>query len=109
MGKFDLMDSINKDSFLSACRQREMTVPKIAKAIRVSPTTIYKYLNKGQIPRALMDRLCDVLFHNNDEPKEDPEPVFPIYTKDLIRAKLYLTRALNKMDEIYLRQGGQKI
>ena len=105
MGKFDLMGSIDRDQFLSACRQRETTVPKIAKAVGVSPTTIYKYLKKGEIPRVLMDQICDVLFHNDDESMEEPEPTFPIYTKDLIRAKLYLTRALNKMDELYLRQG----
>lgn len=105
MSKFDLMGSINRDEFLSICRQRDMTVPKIAKEIGVSPTTIYKYLKKGEIPRLLMDKICDVLFGKNNEQIEETEPIFPIYTKDLIRAKLYLTRALNKMDEIYLRKG----
>jgi len=108
LSKFDHLVPVKREELLRICRERDLSIPKVAKMVNVSPTTIYKYLNKGQIPKILMDNICSVIFGRNQLPEDEQGPIFPIYTKDLIRAKFYLTRALNKMDEMYLKGGSNK-
>lgn len=107
MDKFTEMLDVHRENMLDICKKHGLTIPKIAKVIKVSPTTIYKYLNMGKIPRKLMNQICEVLFEIPKQEDEEQNPIFPIYTADLIRARFYLVRALNKMDEIYLKTGGQ--
>ena len=108
MSRFDQLVPVKREDMSRICKDMGTTIPKLAKAVGCSPSTIYAYLNRVQIPKVLLDQICGVIFGKNEKPKKNPEPVFPIYTKDILLAKFYLTRAIEKMDEMYLKGGLQK-
>lgn len=111
MSKFEEFCDVDGKRVREMCKERGTTVSKVAKQLGMCVTTLYGYLEKGQMPIRMAHQMMDAIWDGvppfyfdipceDDHEREAVPAITYGWYGNLIEARRQIDIAMKKMEEI---------